>query len=224
MQDKKINKDLVIKKTSFKFEDLLEEFEEVPMGNSDYQDDHFTPGQESDSRRYRQCLLVLKECADNLHFARCSKIKHDIDLEEIDYKTNLLLDKSDKTPEDGFQLRRYKVEREEKEYQFLTSVQLINDLVHRAEKWYKRKLELPKFTREEFEKEERASYKKRLLSDASDDFKTSIGVSKGVVKSLREIGIDLTKDKKGNLAYLDPEEAQKIIEDKKNKLDLLGDA
>lgn len=209
-----MNKELTIKRVTFDFDKLLTEMENIPSGNSDFQDDTFTPGQETPTRRYRQCLMELNKCYKALHESQCSRERSCIDIEEIQYKMDKLLNMVVKTPEDDFQIRRYNIDLIEKEFNLKTAIELINDAVRRANKWYARKLKLPVFTRKEFEAAERESYTKRLVLDSQDELLGLPGVSKGNTQALRQMQIGLSKNNKGELLVHDFK-PQEMLENKK---------
>lgn len=144
---------------------VLNEIEEasrnVPFGNSLYQIDNFiinaayTP-----ARAYKAIMLQLSEKIKSLKEAEYNSRKHDIDVRELKFKIAKL--ERNMSEEDSFELERMKLDLEKKTIDSKEAEKLIEDAIIEAEHLYKRFKQLPKYTREEFEREEAEHYNARL--------------------------------------------------------------
>lgn len=170
----------------------MDVFKNVPFGNSVFQIQNFTAGKETPQRRYRHCLLQLKQKYNALKECEFRRKRIDIDIEEIKGKLNSTKD---------FEKQRLEVDLEEKEYQLSNEIKLIEDCVIEVAV-YKRILEdLPEFTREEFEQAEQEYWGKRLLNDARREIISTTSISPQTVESLENIGIIIGKNQKGQITY-----------------------
>lgn len=165
----------------------------VPFGNSIFQNQHFTAGQETPERRYRHCLLQINQKLNALQECEFRRKRIDINIKEIKYKLDSDLS--------SFERERIEIDLEEKQFQLENEIKLIEDAVIELATYEKESAILPDFTREEFEKAEFGYWKKRLLLQAKQEI-TSIGViSLGTIESLNKIGIVVGKNQDGQIAY-----------------------
>ena len=136
---------------------LWKEMENVPFGNSAFQNEHFTDGQEAPERRYRHAMLQLHKKVHALQACEFRRQRIDIDIEELDEKTR---------DAEGFELRRLEIDRAEKEWQLKAEEQLIVDAMVEVETYRAMLEDLPKPTREQFEAAELGYWRKRLIGEA----------------------------------------------------------
>ena len=143
-----MNKELSTILDKFPIDEILQSFDDIPFGNSDFQIENFiinaglTP-----ERAFRSICLNLRTRLNDLSESYYNKMKLDVDLEELkekigDQKTN------------KFDKRRAEIELEQKIYQQNYTNKLIKDAIHEVEIYYKYWKMLPHPNREDFEKAE----------------------------------------------------------------------
>lgn len=168
------------------------QMENVPFGNSVFQNLHFGGGQESPARLYRNALLQLNQKLNVLQECKFRRERSEIDIEEIEHKL--------KTSE-GFDRRRLEIDLREKRFQLDNELKLIDDIFVEVNTFKYILGTLPEFTREEFEAEEREYWKERLTSDARREIISGGHVGKGTVHSLEQIGIEVGRNADGQFAF-----------------------
>lgn len=131
---------------------------EIPFENSDFQNDFFvlksnyTPG-----RAYRSLLLRLSAKIQALQEARYNLEKEQIDIEESQFKLEHEADNLS-----PFEKRRIELElkRHQEKADYLEK--LVYDAVHEVQHLYAIFQKFPKYTREQFEKEEKEHFQIKL--------------------------------------------------------------
>lgn len=183
--------------------DLFKNISNVPFGNSIFQIQNFTDGKETPQRRYRHCLLQLRQKHLALKECYFKQKRRDIDIREIKEKL--------KTSK-GFETERLKIDLEEQEFNLDFESKLIEDCIFEIKVYEKIINQLPVFTREEFEQAEYGYWKKRLISDAKREIIGTGGLSNGTIKSLEGIGLQVGRNNENKLILIES-----------NKNDLLYD-
>ncbi len=172
----------------------MENFKNVPFGNSVFQIKHFTDGQETPERRYRHCLLQLHQKRATLKECEFRRRRIDIDIAELKSKIKMI-------NSDSFDRQRLEIDLEEKEYGLEAEIKLIEDCLTEVATFEALLKDLPEFTREEFEGAEQIYWERRLLGDARREFISSGSVSPGVISSLENIGVAVGKNDKNQITY-----------------------
>ena len=178
--------------TKEEIDDLKLEMKNVPFGNSVFQNQNFTAGQEISERRYRHLLLQVNQKLNALKECEFRRKRLEIDIKELD----------DKFKTAGqFEKERFDIDIEEKTYCLENEIKLIEDCLIEIE-IFKRELDtLPKFTREQFEIAEYGYWKQRLLGDAQREVISMGTVGVGTIASLENIGIKVGRNEQGQVAY-----------------------
>ena len=172
----------------------MEEYRNVPFGNSVFQITNFTDGQESPARRYRHCLLQLHQKERTLKECEFRRRGIDIDIEELNEKIT-------KHPEGSFKRQRLELKLEKKEFGLEAELKLIEDALVEVATYKALLKDLPTFTREEFESNEYVYWERRLLGDARRELVSNGTVSPGVMSSLERMGITVGRNEKGQISY-----------------------
>lgn len=175
-----------------KIEELKAKMRNVPFGNSVFQNKTFTDGKETQERRYRHCLLQINQKLNALQECQFSRRRAEIDILEIEDK---------KTMSAGFDKDRLEVDLDEQKYHLNIQEKLIEDAIIELKTYSDELDRLPDFTREEFELAEYGYWNKRLLGDAQLEVASSGSVSVGTIESLKKIGINVGKNKHGQIAF-----------------------
>lgn len=133
-------------------QDVIQEIEtaffDIPFQNSQFQTKHFVlESQITPARSYRALGLRLHDRLSALISAKYSKLRADIDLEELEWKLK-------NTQLDQFERRRLELDIEESRQKLPFSQKLINDALAECEYLYSVFKKFPRYTREEFEAEE----------------------------------------------------------------------
>ena len=196
---------------------VLKEMENVPFGNSHFQNSFFTDGQEAPERRYRHVLLQLNKKIQALKACEFRRQRLDLDLEELDEKIDGL--KLTELPGTDItrSRRRLEIDKAEKEWGLKSELQLIKDAMVEVETYLKMLQGLPKPTRQEFEQGELKYWRQRLEGDARRELveKSTVGV--GTLKALEQIGIvPEGRNDKGQLVLNDA--GYKTMEDQNDVL------
>lgn len=166
-----------------KTREIIEEInlasQEIPFGNSDFQNINFVVKSElTPARAYRSCLLRLNDRLNALRENYYNLELEDIDIEEMQEKIN------DETT-DKFEKRRLQIKVEQKKVNRNYIKKLVDDAIIEVDTLYKAFKQLPKFTREQFEEEERQHYLLKLTRDAQLSMQFA-GIS-GQIKSLEDM-------------------------------------
>ena len=184
---------------------------EIPFGNSKFQNENFVLASElTPARAYRHCLLRLNDRISALRECYYSLQIEDIDIEEMQ-------EKSINETTDKFEKRRLAIRIEQKKVNRISTEKMIKDCYVEIETLYNAFDKLPKFTRAEFEAEEREHYELKLSRDLV--LGMQFGGSSGVAKSLEDIGEN--SESKIKTLSNDPAKLRKIIS--KNQRLIVGD-
>lgn len=141
-------------------EDILAEiqsaFYDIPFENSKFQTECFVlAAQTTPERVYRAIGLRMHSKLSALNEAKFTRLKDEVDLEEIEYKLN------------HGELSKFDRKREEiKKQEILSKIpwtnKLINDALVELTVLYKHFKALPKYTREDFESGEKLHFEQKL--------------------------------------------------------------
>jgi len=132
---------------------------EIPFGNSEFQNLNFVLNAEiTPARQLRHCLLRLNDRITALRDSYYSLELEDIDLEEMQEKLEIETNK--------FEKRRLIVKIEQKKINRISTDKLIKDCLSEIETLYNAFTKLPKYTREQFELEEKQHFELLLTRDA----------------------------------------------------------
>lgn len=174
--------------------DIKNRMQEIPFGNSVFQIAQFILNQESPERAYRAALINYDAKMKALKESEFRRKRKDIDLREIDEKL---------LKAEGFDKERLLIDKEEAEYGLNEELKLIHDCEVEIEA-YKKVIEaLPAYSREDFEKSELAYWKTRLLKQAQLEIKSTGFITYGVLDSLFKIGLQVSKNEKGEFCVLE---------------------
>lgn len=160
---------------------VVKEFEEaffdIPFGNSQFQIDNFViNSQYTPERAYRAIGLAMSAKIRALKEAHYSLEKEKIDIEELEWK--IAQDSTSK-----WDVRRFKLEIEEKNENKMYIEKLINDALHELSAHYRVFKKIPRYTRGQFESGEHKHFEIKLSREAQ-------GIV-GAANSLDCMGIDL---------------------------------
>ena len=173
---------------------LREQMGKVPFGNSWFQNSYFTDGQESPERRWRHILLQLSKKVEALKACEFRRRRIDLDLEDIEVEMEVMIEK-DRDAAESRDYARKIIDKEEKEWQLASEVQLIADAMVEVETYMAMIKDLPPLEdREQFERAEHGYWQQRLMDDLRRDMieKKTVGI--GTQKALEQIGIDVRVD------------------------------
>lgn len=158
-------------------DEINEASKEIPFGNSRFQNINFVlQGEITPARTYRHCLLRLNNRLNALKEAYYSLQLEDVDIEEMQEK----LLKANK-----FKKRRLEIKIEQKQTNRIATQKMVDDCITEINDLYSAFQKLPKFTREEFEAEEREHFKLKLTRDVS---LSAFGGAAGALQSLDNMG------------------------------------
>lgn len=175
---------------------LRKEMDKVPFGNSRFQNEHFTDGQEAPGRRRRHTLLQLMIKTEALHACELRRERLDIDLEELSIKISAAAVGS-------FDRRRLAIDKKEKEWQLDSEVQLINDALVEVDTYMTILADLPPLEdRAQFEAAEQHHWELRLMGDAARQIVERGTVEVGTQNSLGEIGIKVSRNRETGLLQI----------------------
>jgi len=164
-------------------EEILQSYQEIPLGNSDYQDRVFVLGSQiTPARQFRALALRLRDRVNALREAYYNLQREDIDLAEMGEKLS------------GDELGKYErarmlVDREQKLSQRRDTQKMVDDALHEVNTLIALWREVPHPTREQFEAEEPIHFQKSLQRQA-------LGIT-GALESLADMG--LAVNQKGEL-------------------------
>lgn len=136
--------------------ELNEAFYDIPFENSRFQTENFViAGSITPARAYRSIGLRMMSKVEALREAKYARLKMDIDIEELQEKIA--------NPETNkFDRRRAELDIQQKLEGLPYTDKLINDAVTELNSLYGHFKALPRYTREEFEEEERVHFEQRL--------------------------------------------------------------
>jgi hypothetical protein len=156
--------------------EIEEAFYDIPFGNSQFQTEKFVIGGErTPERAYRAIGLAMSSKLQALKEEYYKRKKEDIDIEELEYKIKKTKNKFDK--------KRYAIKIEQKLSNRKSTDKLINDALAELNILYNAFKELPKYTREEFEKGEYKYFEQKLSRQ--------VLVPNDSINSLELIGVNL---------------------------------
>ncbi|MEM2159361.1 MAG: hypothetical protein QXN55_00190 [Candidatus Nitrosotenuis sp.] len=137
-------------------EELNKAFYDIPFENSAFQTENFViAGSITPARAYRSIGLRMMTKLNALREAKYSRMRMDIDIEELQEKIN--------NPNTSkFDRRRAEIDIQEKLESLPYTNKLINDAITELNLLYAHFKALPKYTREQFEKEEAVHFEQRL--------------------------------------------------------------
>jgi flagellar biosynthesis chaperone FliJ len=165
-------------------ENLIEEVKakmsEVPFGNSQFQIKQLIAPQEGDARTYRNVLLQMNQKLDALQEAKFARDLLNVDIDELETKIEQC--------RGAFENRRNKIELERKQWQLSSQVKYIEDAIVELNTYKDCLDELPTFTRDEFENQEKTYWVERFTRDAQLESSATGRVGLGTLKSLDAIG------------------------------------
>ncbi len=161
--------------------ELYNQFEELPFGNSDFQNKYFViNSQITPARAFRALCLRLRDRINALLEAYYNLKKEDIDIEELEEKL--------KTEKNIYEKRRIELDIEFKKLKRIDIKKLVDDAIHEVNYLLNLYNQFPTITREEFESEEEEYFKKKLTTQLIGD---------GNLMSLLSMGYMI--DENGNL-------------------------
>tara|TARA_Y100000310_G_scaffold327307_1_gene393443 strand:- start:2337 stop:2951 length:615 start_codon:yes stop_codon:yes gene_type:complete len=170
-------------------EELTNQMKEIPMGNSEFQSAILTDNTHASARRVRHILLQLKQSRDALFSAGIKIRKYSIQIEQLKEKIEEELDPH------KIDLMQLKIE--EKIYHVKSSTILISDTISEVKNYLNELDTLPKFNREEFEKEELNYWHDRILKDAENQIDSMNTINEGTIQTLRKLGYSIKRSEKG---------------------------
>lgn len=174
---------------------LKDKMRHVPFGNSDFQNRHFTNGQESPERRFRHCLLQINQKVQALEACSFRRRRIEIDIAEINYKIK-------HEESDTYATARLEIDKEEKECALEAEEKLIEDAMIEIETYENILDGLPdNITRKIFEEAELGYWKKRLLDVAQIEVTSTGTVSVGTMTSLKNIGMQVGRNEEKKIVY-----------------------
>ena len=161
--------------------ELYNQFEELPFGNSDFQNKYFViNSQITPARAFRALCLRLRDRINALLEAYYNLKKEDIGIEELEEKL--------KTEKNIYEKRRIELDIEFKKLKRIDIKKLVDDAIHEVNYLLNLYNQFPTITREEFESEEEEYFKKKLTTQLIGD---------GNLMSLLSMGYMI--DENGNL-------------------------
>ena len=150
---------------------------EIPFGNSRFQNINFVlQGEITPARAYRHCLLRLNNRLNALKEAYYNLQLENIDIEEMQEQIETA---------DKFEKRRLEIKIEQKQTNRIITQKMVDDCIIEINDLYGAFTNLPKFTREEFELEEKEHFKLKLARDVS---LAAFGGASGALQSLDNMG------------------------------------
>lgn len=185
---------------------------EIPFGNSEFQNLNFViNGEITPARMLRHCLLRLNDRISALRETYYNIELEKIDLEEMQEKLEVESNK--------FEKRRLTIKIEQKKVNRISTDKLIKDCMVEIETLYTAYSKLPKYTREEFELEERKHFELLLTRDAY--FNLNSSSASGQLQSLDAMNSDcsLLEDS----VKTNGESLKKLIDDARNYTKIIED-
>jgi hypothetical protein len=165
--------------------DALAEIEQamfnVPFGNSSFQNNYLINSFETGSRKYRHILLQMQQKLKALKDAEFSHKRNQVKILELEFKI---------AKAKGFTKTLLEIDLEEKKWGIDFSKKLIEDAIIELNDFYKAFSQLHKYTREEFEAEEKEYWSKRLTKEAQLSISATGRIDVGTQSTLLQIGID----------------------------------
>ena len=194
-------------------EDFSKEYGmEIPLGNSMFQIQNFIATGPPE-RRLRACILQLRQKEAALKECVFHRRRFDIDISDL--KEKLLT-------ATGYAKDRLQLELEEKEFGLNSELELIADCVVEIATYRKIMEGLPKTNRVDFENAEYEYWKERLLKDAKHEITSSGSVSKGTIDALEQMGIEVGRNEKNQIAYTIKQPDKNIsFDDCKKQIELI---
>jgi len=170
------------KKVSSIIEEVESAFYDIPFENSAFQDKYFVlASQITPARAYRALGLRMSAKIRALKEARYALMLENVEIDELRYKMSL--------PETSeFDKRRYEIEIQKRLDLRSWAAKLVNDAIVELEYLYSEFKKFPRYTREQFEKEEMSHFAARLSRQVN-------GID-GASESLHNIVVDADKMEK----------------------------
>ena len=174
---------MIIDDMSKVVEEVNKASQEIPFGNSEFQNLNFVLGSEiTPERSYRHCLLRLTERLNALSDAYYTIQLENVDIEEME-------DKISKWSTSKFDKKRFKIKIEQKKYNRKQTEMLVIDCLREIDTLYTAFKTFPKFNNKEFELGEREHFEKLLTRDAC--FNLTAPTALGQLQSLSYMKSDL---------------------------------
>ena len=146
---------ITLDNTNTVIQELEEAFFDIPFENSQFQTEHFViNAQLTPERAYRAIGLRMHNRLRALREAQFSRMREDVDIDELRYKA--------KNTANKFDARRYEIDILEKLANRAFTDKLINDALTELNVLYHHFKQLPRFTREQFEAAESTYFKESL--------------------------------------------------------------
>lgn len=164
---------------------------DIPLGNSIFQIQNFIATGPPE-RKLRTCILQLRQKEAALKECVFHRKRFDIDIAEIKEK---LLTAA------GYDKDRLQLDLEQKEFGLNSELELIADCVVEIAVYRKIIEDLPKTNRIDFENAEYEYWKERLLKDAKHEITSGGSVSKGTIDALEQMGIEVGRNERNQIAY-----------------------
>lgn len=153
------------------------------FGNSSFQTNVFNVGNhQGQARSYRQVLLELDAKFYNLKKAKSA-------LKKLKTEIRILVKKLE-NEQDEDQCSLIECDIEDKETDLNHQEKLVLDAITDANQLYSAFKSMPKFTKDEFEKQEQEYWKKRLSLDAQLSILSTGRIESGLANSLLQVGLD----------------------------------
>lgn len=175
-----------IKKLNKKLDDIKLKMQNVPFGQSQFQIVNFGCGHETETRNYRHALLQLDAKIKAMKECEFRRARKEIDKEEKTEKLNNV-NISD------YEKRRLEIDIQEIDFYLNEENKLIKDCVIEIMTYINVLDSLPDFSREDFEKQEKIYWQRRMMMDAQAQIECANTVDKETLKMLEKTGIKLSK-------------------------------
>ncbi len=186
---------------------LREKMENVPFGNSIFQTLMGIP--KEPARAYRHILLQINTKLQAFDECRFRRARLEVDIDELRIKI-------EKSSFNEFDKKRFKIDLEEKCLNLRKEEKLIRDAGIELLALNKTLEALPEISRIDFEQDEKAYWKNRLLKDSENELIAYGRPQKGTLETLESIGIVAKAGEKG-IEFIDTD-LNLIEEDKINEI------
>ena len=190
------------------YREIEERMKEVPFGSSAFQIQHFIAEQKTPERQYQKVLLQLDSKMRAMKDCEFRRRKKEIEIDEIKYKLSNL-DANDR--EQSFKIRKLEIDLEKADYLLEHEIKLIEDCMIEIKIYEKIIEQLPRYTREDFEKAEELYWTQRLIGDAERERLANGHVSVGTITALEQIGVVMNRDTHGHIIWSKGEYQYKML-------------
>lgn len=162
---------------------------DIPLGNSQFQIEHFITNELSPARAYRKIMLQIDSKLVALAEHEFRKKRRLCDLEEKQKKINNVR---------GVEINRIAIDIQEIKFYMQREEKLLQDCLIELNIYQNLLKKLPKFSREEFEFLEKDHWKKKFIHRAELETQLNGKPSIDTIEHLEKLGIQLTftSDKK----------------------------